>query len=284
MHGANVHPGMRPGGVAGAEAKSVTIQEVSTASQQAGADDADRLAKETGAPVPHKRQRGAPWPVHFWRSAIGKKWVMAVTGIMLLGFVLVHMIGNLKVFLSAGEVDQYGEWLRTILEPALPRTVFLWILRVGLIGAFFLHITSAYQLTRMNHAARPVKYKGGRTYVAADFASRTMRWTGIIIGLFLVYHLADLTWGTLNPHFVRGAPYENMVQSFNKWYIAAIYIVANIALGIHIFHGAWAMFHSLGLNNPSYNRARRYFATGFAALITVGNVSIPIAVLTGAVS
>ena len=262
----------------------MTIQEVSTAGQQAGADDADRLAEETGAPVPDTKQRGAPWPVHFWRSAIGKKWVMAVTGIMLLGFVLVHMIGNLKVFLSAREVDQYGEWLRTILEPALPRTVFLWILRVGLIGAFFLHITSAYQLTRMNHAARPVKYKGGRTYVAADFASRTMRWTGIIVGLFLIYHLADLTWGTLNPQFVRGAPYENMVHGFSKWYISAIYIVANIALGIHIFHGAWAMFQSLGLNNPAYNRARRYFATGFAALITIGNVSIPIAVLTGAVS
>ncbi len=262
----------------------MTIQEVSTASQKAGADDADRLAKDTGAPVPLEKRSGAPWPVRFWRSAIGKKWIMAVTGIMLLGFVLVHMIGNLKIYLGAGEINAYGEWLRTILEPALPRTVFLWIMRVGLIGAFFLHITSAYQLTRMNHAARPVKYQGGRNYVAADFASRTMRWTGIIIGLFLVYHLADFTWGTLNPDFVRGDPYGNMIQSFDKWYISAIYIVANIALGIHIFHGAWAMFNSLGLNNPAYNKARRSFATGFAALITIGNISIPIAVLTGAVS
>ena len=133
---------------------------------------------------------------------------MAVTGIMLLGFVLFHMIGNLKIYLGAAHLDEYAEWLRTIGEPFVPRGVFLWILRVGLIAAFFFHIVSAAQLTRMNHRARPVKYQSPRDYVAADFASRTMRWTGVIVGLFVIFHLMDLTWGTVDPDWVRGDVYD----------------------------------------------------------------------------
>ena len=116
----------------------------------------------------------------------------------------------------------------------------------------------------MNHRARPIKYQSSRDYIAVSFASRTMRWTGIIIGLYLLFHLADLTWGFANPDFVRGAAYDNLVASFERWPVAIIYIAANIALGIHLFHGGWSMFQSLGLNSPRYNGARRVFAAGFA--------------------
>ncbi len=258
-------------------------EEVSTASQDAGADDADVLARYTGPPVPEPRPKGH-FLVRFWRSAVGKKWVMAVSGIILLGYVLAHMVGNLKVFLGREHINTYGEWLRTLGEPALPRTVLLWGMRVVLIAAFAGHIVAAYQLTRMNQKARPTRYQSQRDYVAANFASRTMRWTGIIIALFVVFHLLDLTWGSANPHFVRGDPYDNLFYSFERVPVAIVYILAMIALGIHIFHGAWSMFQSLGLNNPRWNIWRRYFAIGFAVVITVGNVSMPLLITTGVVS
>jgi len=238
---------------------------------------------EAPAPVHRGRLSGNP-VVHFWRSAIGKKWVMAVTGIMLLGFVLFHMIGNLKIYLGAAHLDEYAEWLRTIGEPFVPRGVFLWILRIGLIGAFFFHIVSAAQLTRMNHQSRPTKYQSPRDYVAADFASRTMRWTGVIVGLFVIFHLMDLTWGTVDPGWARGHVYANVIHSFQRVPVAIVYIVANIALAIHIFHGAWSMFQSLGINNPKWNGARRKFAIAFALIIGIANVSFPLMVVTGVVS
>jgi succinate dehydrogenase / fumarate reductase cytochrome b subunit len=255
----------------------------SSADQRAGADDADREARSTGAPVPYPRRQGH-FLVRFWHSAVGKKWVMGLSGIVLLGFVLAHMIGNLKVFLGKSHINVYGEWLRTLGEPALPRTVLLWIIRVVLIAAFVFHILAAYQLTRMNRKARPVKYKSPRDYAAANFASRTMRWTGIIIALFVVFHLLDLTWGAANSHFVRGDVYDNLFNSFERVPVAIAYIVAMVALSIHIFHGAWSMFQSLGWNNPRWNVWRRYFAAGFAAVILVGNVSMPLLIVTGAVT
>jgi len=235
------------------------------------------------APVHPRPKRRGPWPVEFYRSAVGKKWVMALTGLMIIGFVYVHAIGNLKVYLGAEDFNHYGEFLRELLVPLLPRTVFLWIMRVGLIAAFFFHIHSAYGLTRMNHRANGPGYEQSRDYQAATAASRSMRWTGVIIGLFVIFHLADLTWGTANPDFVRGDVYRNFVATFSRPPVAVIYIVANIALGIHLFHGAWSMFQSLGLNNPRWNSWRRSFALVVAAGITAMNVMFPISVLTGAV-
>lgn len=257
--------------------------EVSTADQGPGADDADRLHRATGAPIPRVRRQGHPL-MNFWHSAVGKKWVMALSGIALLGYVLAHMIGNLKLYLGAAHLNEYAEWLRTLGEPALPRTVVLWVLRVGLIAAFVLHIVAAAQLTRMNQRARPVKYQAPRDYVAANFASRTMRWTGVIIGLFVIFHLMDLTWGQANPDFVRGDAFDNVIASFERVPVAIIYIVANIALAIHIFHGAWSMFQSLGWNNPRFNLWRRWFAIAFALVIGIGNVSMPLLVVTGVVT
>jgi succinate dehydrogenase / fumarate reductase cytochrome b subunit len=237
-----------------------------------------------GSPPVHPRpKRPAPWPVEFYRSAVGKKWVMALTGIAIMGFVFFHAIGNLKVYMGAEDINHYGEFLRELLVPLLPRTVFLWLLRFGLIVAFALHIHSAYGLTRMNQRARGSGYEQARDFQAADAASRSMRWTGVIIALFIVFHLADLTWGTVNPDFVRGDVYRNFVATFSRPPVAIIYIVANLALGLHLFHGAWSMFQSLGVNNPRWNSWRRHFAAGFAALITAMNVMFPIAVLTGAV-
>jgi succinate dehydrogenase / fumarate reductase cytochrome b subunit len=253
--------------------------EVTTEDQSEGADAAGHhLAKNTDAPI--GRSRPAPFLLRFWRSSIGKKWVMAVSGIVLLGYVLAHMVGNLKTYLGADDLNHYAEWLRDLGEPAFPRTVLLWSMRTVLISAFFLHIIAAYQLTRMNMKARPVRYQSPRDYAAANFASRTMRWTGVIIALFVIFHLMDLTWGTTNPDFHRGHVYENLVASFQRVPVAIVYVIANIALGIHIFHGAWSMFQSLGLTNPKFNHLRRWFATGFAALITVGNISFPILIVT----
>ncbi len=258
-------------------------QELSTADQNGEADDAEVLTRYVGAPVPKPRKQGHPL-VRFWRSAVGKKWVMAVSGIILLGYVLAHMVGNLKVFLGASHLNEYAEWLRDLGEPAFPRTVVLWGMRVVLIAAFVGHIVAAAQLTRMNWQARPVRYQSHRDYVAANFASRTMRWTGIIIALFVIFHLLDLTWGTANPNFVRGDVYDNVFNSFERVPVAIAYIVANIALAIHIFHGAWSMFQSLGWNNPRFNTWRRAFAAAFAIVIGVGNVSMPLLIVTGAVS
>jgi succinate dehydrogenase / fumarate reductase, cytochrome b subunit len=228
------------------------------------------------------RRRPAPWPVAFYRSAVGKKWVMAITGILLMGFVFVHMLGNLKLYQGAHDINLYGESLRGLAYPLLPRTTPLWLFRIGLIVAFALHIHAAWSLTRMNKRANAGGYQSSRDWQAANVASRSMRWTGIIIGLFVLWHLADFTWGFVNPDFVRGDVYRNAQASLTGVIPAIIYIVANIALGMHLFHGSWSMFQSLGLNNPRYNNARRAFAIGFAAIITLGNLSFPVGFLTGA--
>ncbi len=231
-----------------------------------------------------RAKRKAPFPVELYRSALGKKYVMAITGIMLMGFVFFHMIGNLKMYLGPAEFNHYAEFLRELLVPILPRTVLLWFLRIGLIAAFALHIHAAFSLTRMNHAARTTKYQSQRDYVAANFASRTMRWTGVIFGLFLIWHLFDLSWTGTGYSYHRGAVYDNVDQSLSRIPVAALYIVANLALGMHLFHGAWSLFQSMGWNNPRFNRWRRNFAAGFAGLIVLGNVSFPIAVLAGVIS
>ena len=219
-----------------------------------------------------------------YSTAVGKKYVMAITGIALMGFVIVHAIGNLKMYLGPEEINHYGEFLRELLVPLLPRTVLLWIMRIGLLGAVLLHIHAAYGLTVINHEARSVKYQGPRDYQVANFASRTMRWSGIIVLLFLAWHLADMTWGWVNPGYERGAVYRNLDASLSRLPVAILYIVANIVLGIHLFHGFWSLFQSLGWNSPRFNEWRRAAAVAIATIIVVGNVSIPIAVQAGIVS
>jgi len=230
-----------------------------------------------------RRSLRRPVLLQLYASSVGKKYAMAITGIVLMLYVLVHMVGNLKLYAGASSLDAYAEWLRTFGEPALPRETILWAFRAVLIVAFVVHIHAAYALTRANRNARPERYAGGRDYVAADFASRTMRWSGIIVGLFVVFHLFDLTWGPANPDFVGGDPYHNVVESFQRWPVALVYVVANLALGVHLYHGAWSLFQSMGWSHRRFNHWRRHFAVVFAALIVAGNVSFPVAVVTGVV-
>ncbi|MDP2293051.1 MAG: succinate dehydrogenase cytochrome b subunit [Actinomycetota bacterium] len=241
------------------------------------------------AATPRKRRKF--FLLDLYGTAVGKKYAMAITGLMMVGFVVVHMIGNLKMYLGAEDLNHYGEFLRELLVPILPRTVFLWLLRLGLLAAVAIHIHAALSLTRLNRKARSVKYQSPRDYQVATFASRTMRWTGIIVFLFVIWHLADLTWGFANNvgvpaadgEFVRGDAYGNVVRSFERVPVSVLYIVANIALGTHLFHGVWSLFQSMGWNNPRFNKWRKNIAIGVATIVVVGNVSFPIAVLAGIV-
>jgi succinate dehydrogenase / fumarate reductase cytochrome b subunit len=227
------------------------------------------------------------WFGDFFKSAVGKKAVMAVTGIILFGFVLVHMIGNLKLYEGVDEnghyfLNNYAGFLREVGSPAIPASGLLWIARLILLAAVVLHMWAAWQLVQMSRAARPAGY-ARRDVVATTYASRTMRWGGVIILLFVIYHLLDLTFGATNPSFVEGDVYHNVVASFSRWWIAAFYVVANVLLGFHLYHGLWSMFQSLGWNHPRFNHWRSGFAHAFAWIVTLGNISFPLAVLAGLV-
>ncbi|GIU84270.1 MAG: hypothetical protein KatS3mg008_1045 [Acidimicrobiales bacterium] len=228
-----------------------------------------------------RTKRKLPWPLEIYSSAVGKKWVMAVSGVVLLGFVLVHMIGNLHLYEGPEKVNAYAEALRELGGELAPRTFVLWVFRIGLAAAFVVHLHAAWSLTMINRKARAVPYQSKRDWIAANFASRTMRWSGLIVGAYVLFHLADLTWGTANPDFVRGDVYHNVVASFSRVPVAAFYVVANVLLSIHIYHGAWSIFQSLGASNPRFDHLRRWFAGVFAAVILVGNVSFPVAVQLG---
>ena len=232
-----------------------------------------------------------PFFVDLYSTAVGKKYAMAITGLIGIGFVVTHMIGNLKLYLGviedngerAYDADVYGEFLRELLVPILPHGYVLWGLRLMLIAAVLLHVHAAYGLTVLNRKARAVKYQSARDYQVANFASRTMRWTGIIVLLFIIWHLADLTWGWANPDFVAGAVYYNVDQSLSRVPVAIFYILANLALGVHLFHGTWSLFQSMGWNSPRFNRWRRGLAVGIAAVVVAGNLSFPIATLVGVI-
>lgn len=244
----------------------------------------------TGTATSAKKRR--PFLIDLYSTAVGKKYVMAVTGIGMMGFVLFHMIGNLKMYAGAADLNHYAHFLQTLLYPLAPKGVVLWILRGGLITMFVLHLHAAWSLTRLNRKARPVKYQSSRDYQIANFASRTMRWSGLIVLAFIVWHLLDLTFGVTNAHvgtmvMDKGEEikdvYGSVVYTFDRIPVALFYVIANILLGIHLFHGSWSIFQSMGWNNPRFNKWRRAFATGFAAIIVIGNVSFPVAAMAGIV-
>ncbi len=238
------------------------------------------------------RKKPLPFPLNIWQSAVGRKWIMALTGVGLLGFVLAHMIGNLHIYEGPAELHEYAEALRGLGGGIIPRMVLLWVLRFGLIAMFGLHIAAAYTTKEISRKASDdanfmdgqKSYPGGRDYIAANYASRTMRWTGPIILLYLVFHLADLTWGWL-PHteYIKGDPYHNVATSLGNLPVAIIYILANVALALHIFHGTWSVFQSLGLNNPKYNQARKGLAAGLAGVILLGNLTFPVLTQAGVI-
>lgn len=222
------------------------------------------------------------WILDLYRSPMTKKVVMAVSGIMLFGFVLAHMVGNLKLYQGQDKIDAYAIGLRELGAPVLGPSEALWILRLGLILAVVLHIVSAYQLTLINRRARSSAYSKTR-FQESTYASRTMRWGGAIILLFIVYHLLHFTTGDVHPDFEHGAVYNNVVIGFQNPIASGFYVLANIALGFHLFHGLWSMFQTLGWNGPRFNPLRKGFAVAFALIIAGANISFPLAVLGGVV-
>jgi succinate dehydrogenase / fumarate reductase cytochrome b subunit len=210
-----------------------------------------------------------------WSSTIGKKVVMAVTGIVLVGFILAHVTANLLIFAGAAAMDGYALKLRE--SPAL-----LWGVRVVLLVSLVLHVVAAVQLTVRSRAARATDYSRFKPQVSST-SSRTMRWGGLALLLFVVYHLLHFTTGQAHHDFVHLAPYHNVTTAFRIWWVVAIYVAAMIALALHLYHGTWSMLQTLGIAHPRVNAARRRLATLLAVLVPIGFLAIPIAVFLGAV-
>jgi succinate dehydrogenase / fumarate reductase cytochrome b subunit len=218
-----------------------------------------------------------------WDSSVGKKTVMAISGIIMLLYLVLHMLGNLKIFFGPDDFNGYAHWLRTLGEPALHYEWGLWGLRVVLIVSVIAHGICAYQLSRRDIKARPSKYVHSKARMS--YATRTMRWGGVILGLFIVWHLLDLTTGHAHPGgFQQGRPYENVLDTFSTWYGNVIYITAVSALGLHIRHGFWSVAQTLGVASRSRDRALKTTANVFAALLTAGFIVVPVSVMTGVVS
>ena len=211
----------------------------------------------------------------FFSSTLGKKWLMAVTGIILFGFVVGHMLGNLQIYLGQEQLDHYAE----LLQANKP---FLWAVRSVLLFSVGVHIWAAVVIWLRNRSARPVKYKMFKP-PGLDYAARTMAWSGPIIALFIVYHVLDFTVGTTNPDFLKGEVYHNVIASFTNPVIASIYIAANLLLAFHLYHGLWSLFQTFGWDHHRFGWIRRALAIFFSVLIGAGNISIPLAVLTGIV-
>ena len=211
----------------------------------------------------------------FLRSSIGLKIVMAVSGLVLWGFVVVHMLGNLQVYLDPRRLNDYGAALQSL--PAL-----LWTARGLLLAALVAHVWAAWSSSRASWKARPVAYaRHGR--LEAGYASRSMRWGGVTLALFVVYHVLHFTTGHAHPDFVPGDVHHNFVAGFQVWPVAVFYVAAMVALGLHLYHGVWSLLQTLGLNHPRYNPLRHALATGVAVAVVAGNVSFPVAVLAGLV-
>ena len=212
---------------------------------------------------------------NFYSSTTGKKAAMAVSGCILFLFVVGHLIGNLQIYEGPEKLNRYAVFLRSM--PAV-----LWGVRTVLLAMVLLHIWSSIQLAARNIGARPVGYRMKKA-TGSSYASRTMYWSGPIILAFVIYHLLDFTFGKVNPHYQPGNVYGNVVASFQVIPVAAFYIIAMLLLCLHLYHGLWSMFQSLGIAHPRYTPMLRKGAAMVATLIAAGNISIPVAVLAGLV-
>jgi succinate dehydrogenase / fumarate reductase cytochrome b subunit len=208
---------------------------------------------------------------------VGKKIVMGVTGLIGVGFVILHAAGNLLIFRGPGAINAYSHFLKSTGE-------LLWLLRIVLIVAVILHVIAAVQLTRQSRAARPVGYTK-RDPQVATIASRTMRWGGALLLIFIVLHILHFTTGTIRPTgaFSSEDVYTNMVTSFRIWWVALFYVVAMIALGLHLFHGAWSSVRSIGVSQRSPQPFRHKVSFLIAVLVWAAFTSIPVAVFAGLV-
>jgi succinate dehydrogenase cytochrome b subunit len=219
----------------------------------------------------------------FWHTMIGKKVVMAVTGVVLIGFVLAHMFGNLKIFVGPDQINAYSRFLREVGMPELGYGQLLWIVRIVLLVCVTLHVTAAVQLTRMSRAARPIAY-AAKTNIETSWAARTMRWGGVLLVVFIIFHLLHLTGGVVGfapGQFKHLAVFQNVVAAFEVWPIALFYIVAMGVLCFHLSHGIWSMLQTLGWNTARNEATLRILSRFIAIAVFIGFALVPIAVMTG---
>jgi succinate dehydrogenase / fumarate reductase, cytochrome b subunit len=229
--------------------------------------------------------RPVPKKVPTARSTVSLKILMAVTGLLLIAYLFAHMAGNLKIFMGAESFDHYAHWLRQIGVPLLPETWYLWIQRAGLTLAVLGHIAAATILARRARKARPVRY-AHRPKVQGSYAARTMRWGGVIVLVFVIYHVLDLTTGTLNPVGDKAHPYANVVADFapDRWYVTVFYTLSIVAVGFHLRHGIFSAARTLGQQTPRGAVYANGIALVLSVVLVVGYLSVPFAVLTGLVS
>ena len=219
--------------------------------------------------------------LRFFDATIGKKAVMAVTGVILFGFVVGHLVGNLQIYAGADKVNHYAKFLHSMPGP-------LWGARIALLVSVVLHVWASFELWLLKREARPVAYKK-RANLSSSYASRTMLWSGPIIAAFVIYHLLHFTFGTVLPGGLARLPdgdvdvYRNLITGFSQPLVSLFYVVAVTLLGVHLYHGLWSMFQSLGVSHPKYTPRFKQFAAAASVLITVGNISIPVSVLAGIV-
>jgi succinate dehydrogenase / fumarate reductase cytochrome b subunit len=212
----------------------------------------------------------------FWNLAIGKKIIMAVTGLIWVAYLITHMLANLLVFQGPSRINAYSAFLHGTGGA-------LWAARLVLIAALVFHVVAAMQLAAQRYEARPVGYAGGREPQVSTWASRSIRWGGAVILLFLVFHLLHFTVGTAHPSFVEGDPYHNVAAGFHSLPVVVLYLIAMGAVGLHLYHGIWSSGRSLGMSPPSPRPLRRTIALGLSLLIWLGFTVIPIAVYAGVV-
>lgn len=215
-----------------------------------------------------------------YRSSVGKKVLMALSGLILVGYVILHMLGNLKAFQGQEALDAYGAFLREVGYPLLPEYGMLWIVRIVLLAAVGVHIVAAVQLWAQSRRARSHGYRKEESMVFS-YASRTMRWGGVIILAFVVYHLLHLTTGHAHPDFEYGSVYDNLVIGFQSPLVTGVYLVAVGALSLHLYHGLWSVFATVGVQNRRVDRIRRPLALVVSVALFVGYAVVPLAVLAG---
>ncbi|MEV4419211.1 succinate dehydrogenase cytochrome b subunit [Patulibacter sp. NPDC049589] len=233
------------------------------------------------------RRRRRTWIGEAWDSNVGKKVIVAVTGLVLVGYVVLHMIGNLTTLLGAdggdhggAQVDDYGHWLREFGTPLLPYSFILWVIRVALLGALIVHIVGVYQLTMRSRAARPAGFPAKR--IGRSWAARTMRLSGPLLLVFIIFHILQFTLLTVDVTPLKeGEIYSNLYGAFHKWYFVVIYIAALASLAYHLRHGVWSLFQTLGLDSSSRNATLRHGATALAAVVAIGFALVPLGFATG---
>lgn len=221
--------------------------------------------------------------VALYRSSVGQKALMAITGFIWFGFLVGHVVGNLKAFQGAHVFDDYAHHLRILGAPILPDMGFLWAFRGFMAAALVLHVYLSWKTSRQSWAARETGYKK-KANQNFDFASNFMRWGGVLILVFVVYHILHMTTGTVHPDFREGEAYHNLVVGFANPLVVGFYIVSMVAIFAHLYHGVWSMFQTLGANHPKYAEIRRPLAVVLSIAIFLGFISIPVAIVAGMIS